>query len=97
MSDVRTMEFEKTRQRTIDTYKNEGEMQDVERRILKDYYRDMQAFRDILQLEFDVAAPFEAQCHLDGNILCTISHQEEDNATGPGYTLFEPYQLVVSW
>ena len=97
MANVRTMVFKKPRQTTIDTYKNEGELEDAERRVLKDYYRDMEAFQGIIAWEFDVTEPYKAQCYLDGNHLCDISHGREDNTTERGFTFWEGYQLVVTW
>jgi hypothetical protein len=97
MANVRTMVFKKTRQTTIDTYKNEGGLEDAERRVLKHYYRDIKAFQDIIDWDFDVTRPYEAQCILDNNVLCAISHGKEDNTTERGLMPWEGYQLVVTW
>ena len=81
MTDVRKMKFKENRQQIIDTYKNDWIIEKVERGILRDYYREMSGFGTILDLHFDLDESFEYQCHLDGNYLCTISHDRDDRIT----------------
>ncbi len=97
MRDVRTMTFERNRQETIDTYKNDWSIEKVERGILHDYYRAMGCFGTILALDFDLDETFEYQCRLDGNYLCTISHDRDDRITTKQMPGFQAYRLVVMW
>jgi len=97
MTDVREMKFDQNRQMTIDTYKNDWSIEKVERGILHDYCREMGGFRTILALDFDLDETFEYDCHLDGNYLCTISHDKGDRITKEPMPGFQAYRLVVRW
>jgi hypothetical protein len=97
MTDVREMKFDQNRQMTIDTYKNDWSIEKVERGILHDYCREMGGFRTILALDFDLDETFEYQCQLDGNYLCTISHDKDDRITKEQMPGFQAYRLVVTW
>jgi hypothetical protein len=97
MTDVRTMKFKENRQQTIDTYKNDWSIEKVERGILHDYCREMSGFGTILDLHFDLDESFEYPCHLDGNYLCTISHDKDDRITKKQMPGFQAYRLVVTW
>jgi hypothetical protein len=91
------MTDEQNRQETIDTYKNDWIIENVERVILHDYCLEMSGFGTILALDFDLDETFEYQCRLDGNYLCTISHDRDDRITKKQMSGFQAYRLVVTW
>jgi hypothetical protein len=91
------MKFRPNIQETIDTYKNDWSIEKVERGILHDYFRVMSGFGTILDLDFDLDKSFEYECRLDGNYLCTISHDEDDRITKKQMSGFQAYRLVVTW
>ena len=97
MSDVWKVTFNEDRQWTINTYKDDWNIEKVERGILYDYYREIQAFKDILVLNFDNEQTFEKKCYLDVNYLCTISHNDNDKITKTQYPGHKGYKLVVTW
>ena len=60
-------------------YKNQWSPQQVERGLLYDYYRKMKGFEEMLRFSFDNDDNFEKRYSLDGNYLCSVSHNKNDN------------------
>ena len=58
---------------------------------------NIQAFQDILNIDFDMDTTFEKECYLKDNYLCTVAHNADDKVTGLVYPGTKDYNLVVTW
>jgi hypothetical protein len=81
-----------------DVKKQADESQESQRSTL---YRNcefnIQAFQDILNIDFNMDTTFEKKCYFEDKYLCTVAHNENNRNTDFQLPGTKDYNLVVTW